>query len=462
MTFALYFGTRGFCPGELVGGARAEMIAAVKKAGYSYICMDESATKYGAIETIEDGEKFAAFLKKNESKYDGVILCMPNFSDENGAVAALVDCKKPILIQAYPDEIGKMDFSNRRDAFCGKFSVMDVFYQYGIKYTAMKPHVCNPLSPEFLSQIDKFARICNVVNNMKRFKLGIFGARCTAYKTVRYDELTLQRYGITCDTFDLSDLFNRAGKYNELPLVKRQTEELKNYSDFSRVPEKKIELMAKVILVIKEYINEYRMDAIALRCWNEFPQILGISACTIVSYLCDIGIPCACEVDVCNAVAMKALAHATFDVSTCLDWNNNYGDEKDKCILFHCGPVPQKMMRGKGIVTGHKMFEKSYGVGCGHGVNEGRIKSGAFTYAGCKTEGGKLSLYAGEGRFTDDEIEKEYFGCAGVAEIKNLNDILLYIGKNGHRHHCTAAFGEVKDVLEEAFTNYLGYDLKTF
>ena len=40
--------------------------------------------------------------------------------------AALQDAGVPILMQAYPDEIGKMDFKHRRDAFCGKFSVTDV------------------------------------------------------------------------------------------------------------------------------------------------------------------------------------------------------------------------------------------------------------------------------------------------------------------------------------------------
>ena len=52
---------------------------------------------------------------------------MPIFADENGACEALRDAGTPILLQAYPDEIGKMDFAHRRDAFCGKFSVTDVF-----------------------------------------------------------------------------------------------------------------------------------------------------------------------------------------------------------------------------------------------------------------------------------------------------------------------------------------------
>jgi L-fucose isomerase-like protein len=297
---------------------------------------------------------------------------------------------------------------------------------------------------------------------MTRFKLGVFGARTTAYKTVRYDELTLQRYGITTDTFDLADVFDRVNRYTDKVKTDALVKELKAYTDFSGVTDEKIALMARVILVVQEFIKEYRLDAITLRCWFEFQKILKISACTIISYFSHIGIPCACEIDVCNAVSMKALAHATYSPSTVLDWNNNYGEEKDKCILFHCGPVPQEMMAGKGKVGEHKMMTKSLGPNCSDGVNEGRIKAGGFTYAGAKTENGKLQLFIGEGQFTSDGIEKEYFGCAGVAEIKNLDDILLWIGKNGHRHHVSAAHGKAKEALAEALGNYLNYDLKVF
>ena len=109
LTFALYFGNRGFFPETLIASARREMTDAVKKAGHDYILMDESATKYGAVETKGDGLKYAAFLRANAGKYDGVILCLPNFGDENGAVPALQDAGVPILIQAYRDKIGEMD-----------------------------------------------------------------------------------------------------------------------------------------------------------------------------------------------------------------------------------------------------------------------------------------------------------------------------------------------------------------
>ena len=130
MTFALCFCNRGFMPGELIYGAREDMVKAVTDAGYDYIMMDAELTRYGGVETRAEGKLYAEWLKKHQGQYDGVIFSMPIFADENGAIVALQDAGVPILMQAYPDEIGKMDFAHRRDAYCGKFSVTDVFTQY--------------------------------------------------------------------------------------------------------------------------------------------------------------------------------------------------------------------------------------------------------------------------------------------------------------------------------------------
>lgn len=51
MTFALCFCNRGFMPGELIYGARDDMVKAVTDAGYDYIMMDKELTRYGGVET---------------------------------------------------------------------------------------------------------------------------------------------------------------------------------------------------------------------------------------------------------------------------------------------------------------------------------------------------------------------------------------------------------------------------
>lgn len=458
-TFALYFGNRGFFPETLIASARNEMIQAVTSAGYDYIIADENMTRYGAVETRAEGKVYAAWLEKNKGRYDGVILCLPNFGDENGAVAALLDCGTPILIQAYPDEIGKMDFAHRRDAYCGKFSIMDVFHQYRLPFTVFEPHVVHPLTDTFKKNLDDFAAVCRIVGGMRHFSIGAIGARTTKFKTVRYDEITLQKYGITVETFDLSELFYRVSKYNDdnVKVITRE-EELRNYTDCRRVPDGKMKTLAKVSVVIDDFIADYGLDCITLRCWEEMQTVLGIAPCVLLGFLNNRGTVASCEIDLCSAINMYAMQLASGKPTAVLDWNNNYGDDPNKVILFHCGPVAESLMESKGVVTDHKMFAKA-NPNSGWGSDEGRIAAADFTYSNCITEEGKLTVYAGEGIFTGEPIEPEFFGCGGVAYIDNLQPKLIKLGRNGYRHHTAVGIGHMKTALLEAFEIYLGYNV---
>lgn len=459
-TFAIYFGNRGFFPESLIAIARKEVSETLKKLGYKSLMMDSSLTRYGAVETTEEGRKYAKFLEDNRGKFDGVILVLPNFGDENGAVAALQDASVPIYILAYPDDLDKMDFQQRRDAFCGKFSIMDVFYQYRLPYTVFPPHTVHPFSEEFKKQIDTFDKVCKIANGMRRMTVGAIGARTTAFKTVRFDELALQKYGITTEALDMSEVFSRVRKLDiNSTIAKEKAKKLRNYTDFKKVPEKAFENLVRFGVVIDEIINEYSMDTLALRCWIEMEKDFGVAPCVLLSEINDRGIPAACELDICNAVTMYALKLASGEPATCLDWNNNYGDDPDKCILFHCGPVPQSLMTAKGEVIEHPMFAKSFGAGCGFGCNVGRIAPNKITFASAKTTDGKLIFYMGEGEITKDPIQEGFFGCGGVAKIDKLQDRLYKIGYNGFRHHVSLTKGNVAAAMREAFIRYLGYEI---
>ena len=458
-TFALYFGNRGFFPASLIASARDEVAAAVEKAGFDYLMPPADMTRYGAVETKDEGLKYAEWLGEHIGEYDGLIMSLPNFSDENGAVAAVRDCGVPIFIQAYPDEIGKMDFDHRRDSYCGKFSICDVFHQYKIPFTIMPPHVVHPNTDAFAKNLSDFAAVCRVVNGMKRFTIGVIGARTTKFKTVRYDEITLQKYGITCDTYDLSELFYRVEKMDgNSDAVKAKIEKLIGYTDFSSVPKDKTETLAKVSVAIDDMMREYHLDCITLRCWEEMQTVLGVAPCVLLSELNDRGIVASCEIDLCSAINMYSMLLASQTPTACLDWNNNYGDDPNKVILFHCGPVAQSLMDGKGKVTDHKMFAKGC-PGCGWGSNEGRIAAFDMTYSNCKTEDGKLTFYVDKGEFTSEPIEPEFFGCGGVAKIDDLQRKLIVLAKNGFRHHTAVGKGDMTDILRESFTTYLVYDI---
>ena len=465
MTFALYFGNRGFFPGELVSSARKEIRAVIHSIGCGTIEMDEGLTKFGAVETISEGEIYAKWLDENRGKFDGVILSLPNFGDENGAAVALRDANVPILIQAYPDEIGLMDFSHRRDSFCGKISIADVFSQVGIKFTVFEPHTCHPSSDEFKNQLTIFAKVCNIVKSMRRMNVGSIGIRPTAFKTIRYDEIALQKNGINMEAFDLLQLFDYMEKVDQksesFAAIKKR---LASVSDTSAVPDEQMHTTAKLYLALKQMVSEYQLDALAIRCWSDMQNALKITPCLVNGLFNSEKIPVACETDVCNAIAMFALQSAANEPALCMDWNNNFSGEQDKCILFHCGNVAPEQMTQKGKTISHKMLDKGKEElgGVAWGCNQGRIKPAPLTYMSCKTDNGKVLFYLGEGRVTQDPIEEGFFGCAGVIEIPNLQKVLLGVCKKGYRHHVSLTLSHVEVAIREAFSTYLSYELDEF
>lgn len=459
-TFALFFGNRGFFPASLIAGAREEMKRELNALGHDVLMLDETATRYGAVETPQEGEVYANFLRQNRGKFGGVIICLPNFGDENGAVTALQEAGVPIWIQAYPDDYDQMGPSSRRDSFCGKLSIMDVFRQYGVKFTALKPHTVRPGTEKFRANVDEFDRVCRVYNGVKGMVVGAIGARTTPFKTVRIDEVALQRRGVTIETFDMSDVFQRmrAVKPGDAGFADKSGL-LREMSSWEGVPDRAFENIVRLSVTLDQMIQEAHLDAVAIRCWTEIQQQMGISPCVAMGSLNDLGLAAACEVDLGNAVAMKAMHLASYEPVGLLDWNNNYYDEDDKCILFHCGPMPASLMVGKGHVTDHSILMSSVGEGNGYGCNQGRIKPMDFTFSSLMTDEGRVKMYVGEGKFTTDPIPGNFFGVAGVAEIPNLQDVLLHIGVSGHRHHVSVTPGRVSKPLVEALQHYLEFDL---
>ena len=143
---------------------------------------------------------------------------------------------------------------------------------------------------------------------MRHFSIGVLGARTSKFKTARYDEITPQKYGITCETFDLSDLFWRVEQYadgNQKVLDRK--EHLKNYTDFSLVPDEKLTTLAKASVVIDDYMREFRLGCITLRCCEEMQTVLSVAPCVLLSELNDRGIVASCEIDLCSAINMYSM-----------------------------------------------------------------------------------------------------------------------------------------------------------
>ena len=464
MCFGIIIGTRAYFNSELAKDVRKQLLRTLADEGYDYVILPEDATPTGSssIETREDGLKCAELFRQNRDRIDGIIVSLPNFGFEIGIINAIsvADLNVPILVQACDDENDKVDLDSRRDAFCGKISVCNNLYQYGIPFTDTTLHTYSIYSELLAKDINKFAGICRVVNGLRHARIGAIGARPAGFQTVRASEKLLQKSGITVVPVDLSEILGAARKIEDTDVeLLKKLEEIKCYAVVPKEYSDKLVLQAKFGVAVERWIEANQIDAVAVQCWDSLEQNYGCAACVTMSMLGEKLLPAACEVDIAGAVSMYALTLAAQGQSALLDWNNNFAEDRNKCVCTHCGNFPKSFVRNDLKLGTLGVLGRTLGKVNTFGAVYGKVTKGDFTFFRISTDDtkGTIKAYLGTGEITDDPYGMD--GCIAVTKVDNLQILMKHICRNGFEHHVAMVRNDVKDILNEAIAGYLGWNL---
>lgn len=464
LCFGVIIGTRAYFNSALAKDVRKQLLKTIEEQGYDYVILPEDATPTGSssIETREDGIKCAELFRLNRDKIDGIIVSLPNFGFEIGIINAIsiADLNVPVLVQACDDENDKVDLDSRRDAFCGKISVCNNLYQYGIPFTDTTLHTYSIYSDLLAKDINRFAAVCRVVNGLRHARIGAIGTRPAGFQTVRASEKILQATGITVVPVDLSEILGAARKIEDTDAeLVQKIEEIKKYARVPQQYSEKLMLQAKFGVAVERWMNANAIDAVAIQCWDSLEQNYGCAACVTMSMLGEKLIPAACEVDIAGAVSMYALTLASQHQSALLDWNNNFAEDRNKCVCTHCGNFPKSFIMNDIELGTLGVLGRTLGKVHTFGAVYGKVKQGDFTFFRISTDDTKgcIKSYLGEGTITDDPYGMD--GCIAVTKVDNLQTLMKYICKNGFEHHVAMCRGNVKDILQEAIESYLGWNL---
>lgn len=461
VTLGVIVGNRDFFPDRLVTEARADILKLFKEMDIEAVILDENATKLGGVETWTHAKICGELFKKNAERIDGIFVSLPNFGDEKGVADTikLSGLNVPILVQAYPDDLGQLTVERRRDGFCGKISVCNDLRQYGYAYSLTELHTVHPLTDSFRADLAKFVGVCRVVKGLKNARFGAIGARPGNFNTMRFSEKLLQSFGMSVVTVDFSEILGNASRLSDDEArVKAKLEAIRGYAKSDSVPSPALVRMAKLGLVIDDWMKEYDLTASAIQCWTSLQQNYHINVCTLMSMMSEQLMPSACEVDITGVASMYALQLASGSPSALVDWNNNYGGDPDKCVLFHCGNWAKSFLPGIEIKNS-EILATTLGTENTYGAVAGRVPAGPMTYARISTDDnqGLIRTYVGQGEFTDDPLET--FGARAVIHTPGLQKLMRYICKNGFEHHCAMNASHSADILAEAFETYFGWDV---
>ncbi len=468
VTLGVIVGNRGFFPGHLCKTGRKTMLKVLAEEGIESVALAEEDTKFGSVESLADAQQLADLFKAHREEIDGVVITLPNFGDERAIANTLrwAGLNVPVLVQAFPDEMGKMGVTDRRDSFCGKMSACNNLTQYGIKYTLTSLHTMDPEGEAFRQDLRKFASMCRVVKGLRCARIGVIGARPAPFNTVRFSEKLLERSGISVEPLDLSELFGKANRLKmDDPRLKAKIDQMHAYVPTAGVPSESLVRMARLGTIIDDWMQEKRLVANTIQCWTSIEEFYGVVPCTLMSMMSNSLIPSACETDVTGLIGMYAMMLASGKPSAIVDWNNNYGDDPDKGVIFHCSNLPKDLfveqsvsvqnaakMDYQEIIAGTVGKENTYGT------IVGRLKAAPFTYCRVATDdlNGRVVAYLGEGELTGDPLQT--FGGYGVVKIPNLQKLLAFICENGFEHHVAINPSLNASVLDEAFTKYMEWD----
>lgn len=461
-TVGLIVGNRGFFPSHLCESGRRTILKVLKEEGFDVVALSEKETPYGSVETYQDAKRCADLFKKNREKLDGILVALPNFGDERGVADTirLAGLDIPVLIQAFPDDPKKMDIKNRRDGFCGKMSVCNNLTQYGILFSLTSLHTVEPESEIFRKDLQKFGAVCRIVKGMRKARFGQMGARPAAFITVRYSEKLLEEAGISVESIDLSEVFGQAWKLKDADQdVTNKMKAVKDYIKTGTLPSQSLLKMAKFAVVLDRFIEEHELVGTAVQCWTSMEEYFGVVPCTVMSMLSNNLVPSACETDITGLIGMYAMVLASGKPSALLDWNNNYGDDPDKAVVFHCSNLPQDIFGGEAVMDYQEIIAGSVGKENTYGTVSGKIKPRPVTFCRVSTDDsfGTIQSYVGHGEITKDPVET--FGGYGVIRVPDFQGLLRFICENGFEHHVALNPSQSADAVEEAFGDYLGWDV---
>lgn len=463
--FGVIIGTRAYFNSELAKDVRKEILRVLDECGYEYVILPEDATVTGSssIETLEDGLLVAEQFKANREKIDGILVCLPNFGYEIGIINAIneANLNVPVMVQAYDDYNDKVDLDSRRDAFCGKISVCNNLYQYGIPFSDTALHTYDIYSPQVKQDIEKFAGICRVVNGLRHCRLGQIGTRPLGFNTCRASEKLLQRSGITTVPVDLSEILFAAEKISESD--PKYIEKIAQVSAYAKVPEsysEKLKVQVKFGVAVENWIEREKIDAVGIQCWDSLELNYGCAPCITMSMLSDKLLPAACETDLAGAISMYALTLASKEPAVLADWNNNFADDRNKCVCTHCGNFAKGFVGNNDLKLGPLgVLGRTLGKTRTFGAVYAKVSAGDFSFFRISTDDpkGKIKAYLGKGEITDEPYGMD--GCIAVTKVDNLQKLMKHICHNGFEHHVALVRTDVVEIVQDAIENYLGWDL---
>jgi hypothetical protein len=337
---------------------------------------DLGATVVGPAELVMTVEDVAAVTLPESDLY---ILFMASFSDASPAVELLGKVRGPVLgwSMREPGEVGER---LKLNSMCGvnlaAHALMDagqtIRHIHGDAHeahvrTAIKDAIAGklpaPLTPANISGERASEDVAaKAFAWLKGKKVGTVGEAPVGFTPCLFDGPTLHSlFGLDVRQISIENAFERISSVESVRAGKAYAAALAAQPSLGDVNVEQAKKVYGVEVALDDWREEDALDAIAIRCWPEFPTDLGACICSSLGRLSDRGTVTTCERDVLGAVTMLVCEALGSDENYLVDIVDLV--EKEGLLrLWHCGSAATKLAANPESATQYIHCNRKLGV----------------------------------------------------------------------------------------------------
>lgn len=307
------------------------------------------------------------------------ILFMASFSDASPAVELLGTVKGPILGWSMR-EPGKVGDRLLLNSMCGVNLAAHALMDAGqslrhIHGNANEAHVRQAITDALAGKLPEAKTPQSIIGErassdvvdkafafLKGKRVGAVGEAPVGFTPCLYDANQLNSlFGLDVRQISIDNAFERISKVEPARAEKAYAAALDAQPSLGDVNVEQAKKVYGVEVALDDWRDEDALDAIAIRCWPEFPTDLGACICSSLGRLSDRGTVTTCERDVLGAVTMLVCESLGSDENYLVDIVDLV--EKEGLVrLWHCGSAATKLAADPKSATQYIHCNRKLGV----------------------------------------------------------------------------------------------------
>jgi L-fucose isomerase-like protein len=417
----------------------------------------------GLVLTPDDVSTAAAAIGPALADADLVVHVCASFSDASPGLALYQDLDRPVLLWSFrePGEDGDRLWLN---SMCGANLLGHALTRAGgavrhLHGNTDEPRVRDALSRALAGELPPAASLPanqgtraelgdtrQALDRLDGRTLGVIGDAPPGFTPSEYDaELLRKTFGIRVLGMEVDEVFDRVRRGDADAAERERLDAVTAQPSLTGVAGEQVRLHAAVTTALRGWTEQEQLDAVAVRCWPEFPTQLGVCPCSSLSRLADAGTPTTCERDVYGAVTMLLL-EALGSGPTYLVDTVDLDEDQDVVRLWHCGSAATSLAADPSRATQSVHCNRKIGVAGDFPLRPGPVVLARLTE---NPHGSGLRLLIAHGESL--EAPNRFQGNTATVRLDtDAADFVNGLVTGGFPHHTVLAWTDVRPALRTA------------